>query len=210
MSQKRDPQQWLAQRNGKGPSDATAETFKAESEGRTLSGSSSLVYSSGQSLAPGARKLKAVDSGMDNLFGDDEEDGDVKASQRRREKEYGGEGDLDEMTYEEDFADDDDKMEMEDNNDEEAKDLEVSISVLILLWQYLCIIQERLKKEYATANKLRDGQLDDSDDDDTPGKTKQEKAMQKLIRSREGNDAYDSDEDNKNPYASSVGTHLQK
>lgn len=34
-------------------------------------------------------------------------------------------------------------------------------------------------------------------------KTKQEKAMQKLIRKREGNDAYDSDDD-RNPYASSV------
>ncbi|KAG6897444.1 hypothetical protein C0992_001444 [Termitomyces sp. T32_za158] len=33
--------------------------------------------------------------------------------------------------------------------------------------------------------------------------TKQAKAMQKLIRSREGNDAYDSDEE-ENPYASSV------
>ena len=34
--------------------------------------------------------------------------------------------------------------------------------------------------------------------------SKQAKAMQKLIRNREGNDAYDSD-DEKNPYASSVG-----
>lgn len=33
--------------------------------------------------------------------------------------------------------------------------------------------------------------------------SKQAKAMQRLIRNREGNEAYDSDEE-KNPYASSV------
>ncbi|KAJ7129670.1 hypothetical protein C8R44DRAFT_777377 [Mycena epipterygia] len=181
-SQKRDPQQWLYNRNGKGPSDETAAMFKAESEGRALAGSSTLVHSAGQSLAPGGRKLKAVDSGMSNLFGDgDDEDGGAK---RRREKEYGGEGDLDEITYEEDFADDEEKVDLE-AEDEETKDIE-----------------ERLKKEYKTANKQRDGHIDESDDEELPGMTKQEKAMQKLIRNREGNDAYDSD-DEKNPYASS-------
>ncbi|KAJ6599065.1 transcription initiation factor [Mycena vulgaris] len=182
QSQKRDPQQWLYNRNGKGPSEATAAMFKAESEGRALAGSSTLVHSSGQSLAPGGRKLKTVDSGMDNLFGDgDDEDGGAK---RRKEKEYGGEGDLDEITYEDDFADDEEKMDVE-AEDEETKDIE-----------------ERLKKEYKTANKLRDGGVDESDDEELPGMSKQAKAMQKLIRTREGNDAYDSDED-KNPYASS-------
>lgn len=34
--------------------------------------------------------------------------------------------------------------------------------------------------------------------------SKQARAMQKLIRNREGNDAYESDDDNRNPYASSV------
>ena len=37
--------------------------------------------------------------------------------------------------------------------------------------------------------------------------SKQEKAMQKLIRNREGNDAYESDEE-ENPYASSVSCDL--
>ncbi|KAJ7180088.1 transcription initiation factor [Mycena crocata] len=180
QSQKRDPQQWLYNRNGKGPSSETAAMFKAESEGRALAGSSSLVHSAGQSLGPGGRKLKTVDSGMSNLFGDDE-DGDSK---RRREKEYGGEGDLDEMVYEADFADDEEKVDL-DAEDEETKDIE-----------------ERLKKEYKTANKQRDGHIDESDDEEMPGMTKQAKAMQKLIRTREGNDAYDSDEE-KNPYASS-------
>ena len=121
LTQKRDPQAWLATRNGgKGPSAATSAMFKAEAEGRAISIGSSLVHSSGQSLGPGGRKLKAVDSGA-NLFDDEDEDGNVK---RRRERGLGEEGDLDEQLYEEDFADDEEKAEVDDN-DEEAKELEV-------------------------------------------------------------------------------------
>lgn len=172
LSQKRDPQAWLASRNGgKGPSAATAAMFKAEAN--------PVVAGEGQSLGPGGRKLKAVDSGMNGLF-DDEDDG----AQSRREKELGEEGDLDEQVYEEDFADDEEKMDL-DENDEEAKELE-----------------ERLKREYKAANKQRDTGVDDSDEKEEPTKSKQAKAMQKMIRNREGNEAYESDED-ENPYASS-------
>ncbi|KAF7332211.1 Transcription initiation factor [Mycena kentingensis (nom. inval.)] len=165
-SQKRDPGQWLYKRRGQGPSQETAAMFKAEEEGRALSGSSSLVHSAGQSMAPGGRRTAA-------------------RRRRRRDKERGAEGDLDEQEYEEDFADDDEKVAL-DAEDEEMKDVE-----------------ERLKKEYKTANKQRDGHIDESDDEvEIPGMTKQAKRMQKLIRNREGNDAYDSDDD-KNPYASS-------
>ncbi|KAK7061721.1 transcription initiation factor IIF subunit alpha, partial [Favolaschia claudopus] len=181
MSQKRNPEQWLSKRTGQNVSEETKAIFKAESEGRALAGSSSLVHISGQSLGPGGRKLKAVDSGMNGLFGDDDDDASAK---RRREKEYGEEGDMDEIVYEADFADDEEKVDL-DAEDEEMKDIE-----------------ERIKKEYKTANKQRDGHIDESDDEDTPGMTKQAKAMQKLIRSRENNEAYDSDDD-KNPYASS-------
>jgi transcription initiation factor TFIIF subunit alpha len=118
----KDPERWLLHnRNGKAPSAATSAIFKAESEGRVISGSSSLVHTAGQSLGPGGRKLKTVDSGMDGLFGEDDEDGNSK---RKREKEYGGEGDLDEQVYEEDFADDEEKMD-DENEDEETKELEV-------------------------------------------------------------------------------------
>lgn len=91
-----------------------------------MSGSSSLVHSSGQSLGPGGRKLKTVDSGMDHLF-DDDDDGDGDGG-RRRKRELGEEGGLDEQVYEEDFADDDEKMDVDDN-DEEAKELEVCSSL---------------------------------------------------------------------------------
>lgn len=103
--------------------------FKAEAEGRS-GPAGGLVHSAGQSLGPGGRKLKTVDSGM-NLFGDDDDDGDSK---RRREKEFGEEGDLDEQVYEEDFADDEEKMDV-DGDDEEAKELEVScLSLLSFRW----------------------------------------------------------------------------
>jgi transcription initiation factor TFIIF subunit alpha len=93
--------------------------FKAEAEGRSVAGGSSLVYSSGQSLGPGGRKLKAVDSGAD-LFDDDDGEG-----RKRREREMGEEGDMDEQVYEEEFADDEEPMEVDDK-DEEAKETEVN------------------------------------------------------------------------------------
>jgi len=66
------------------------------------------------------------------------------------------------------------------------------------------IFQERLKKEYKSANKQRDTGVDESDEEtEGPTTSKQAKAMQKLIRNREDNEAYESD-DEKNPYATSV------
>lgn len=59
---------------------------------------------------------------MDHLFGDEDEDGE---SRKRRARELGGEGDMDEQVYEEDFADDDEHA-VPDENDEEAKEAEVS------------------------------------------------------------------------------------
>ena len=114
----RDPERWLLHnRQGRGPSAATAAVFRAQSEGRSVTGSEGP-----QSLGPGGRKLKTVDSGMDGLF---EEDEDSKMK-RKKQKEYGGEGDMDEMEYEEDFADDEEKVD-EDNEDEVAKELEVGL-----------------------------------------------------------------------------------
>ena len=118
----RDPEFWLMRRrNGQAPSAATSAIFKAEAEGRVLTGGSgSLVQSSGQSLGPGGRRLKAVDKDTNGLFEDDE-DGEP----RRRKKEDDGEGDMDEMLFDEEFADDD-EGEAVDNEDEEAKELEVT------------------------------------------------------------------------------------
>ena len=73
----------------------------------------------------------------------------------------------------------------------------------------LFLHKERLKKEYKSANKQRDTGVDESDEEEElPGTSKQAKAIQKLIRNREGNDAYESDEE-KNPYASSVSRDIK-
>jgi len=99
--------------------------FKAEAEGKDVVIGSSLVMNSGQSLGPGGRKLRTVDSGMDHLFEDD--NGVVR---KRKERELGEEGDMDEQIYEEDFADDDEHAEADDN-DEEAKEAEVCRRLLL-------------------------------------------------------------------------------
>ena len=83
----------------------------------------SLVYESGQSAGPGGRQLRAVNKG--SLFGDDDDDEESKYANRRRERELGGEGDADELDFEEDFADDDEKYPEDNQDDEEAKELEV-------------------------------------------------------------------------------------
>src|SRR5882762_1147090 len=118
----RDPEFWLMRRrNGQAPSAATSAIFKAEAEGRVLTGGNgSLVHSSGQSLGPGGRRLKAVDKDTNELF-EDGEDGQPK----RKKREDDGEGDMDEMLFDEEFADDD-EGEAIDNEDEEAKELEVN------------------------------------------------------------------------------------
>ena len=56
----------------------------------------------------------------DEFFGDDDEEG----GSGRKKREYGQEGDLDELDFEEDFADDEEKAEP-DAEDEEAKEIEV-------------------------------------------------------------------------------------
>ncbi|EPQ59255.1 hypothetical protein GLOTRDRAFT_119452 [Gloeophyllum trabeum ATCC 11539] len=140
----------------------------------------SLVYDAGTSLGPGGRRLRAVDSGMERgLFGDDDEED----SKRRRQREYGGEGDQDEMDYEEIFEDDEEKPNVDEAEDEEAKELE-----------------ERMKKEYSKAKVLNDGEESEDEEDETK-LTKAGRQLKKLMRSLEKNQAYESDDD-ENPYAS--------
>ena len=104
--------------------DATQWTLRQKTEQAAASGSS-LVHNASQSLGPGGRKLRTVDSGPGGLFGDDDEDG--VDSKRRVKRELGAEGFLDELDFEETFADDEDKMEHDDKEDEEAKELEVCL-----------------------------------------------------------------------------------
>lgn len=63
--------------------------------------------------------------------------------------------------------------------------------------------QERLKREQMAANKTREGYEDADEEDDQPGLSKDGKRFKKMLRNRDDNEAYDSEEE-ENPYASSV------
>ncbi len=79
-----------------------------------------------------------MDSGTGGLFGDDDEEG--VDSKRRVKRELGAEGFLDELDFEEGFADDEDRMEHDDKEDDEAKELEVrSLSHCLNLSLTRCI-----------------------------------------------------------------------
>ncbi|OJT03740.1 Transcription initiation factor IIF subunit alpha [Trametes pubescens] len=148
------------------------------------SGGSSLVHSASTSLGPGGRKLRTVDNGPSELFGDDDEDGGD--SKRKTKRELGAEGDLDELDFEDTFADDEEKMDLDDKEDDETKELE-----------------ERLKKEYKNANKLREGHIDESDEEEEEAQlTGAGKNLQKTLKKLDKDGAYDDSDDEKNPYAS--------
>ncbi|KZS91230.1 Rap30/74 interaction domain-containing protein [Sistotremastrum niveocremeum HHB9708] len=183
MQKSKNPQHWLMRRKGKQISDASAATFKAEAEGRTGGlGESSQISASGFTQGPGGRRLKAVDYGQRGRFEEDDEFGDSEG--RRRKKEQGGEGEIDELEFEEDFADDDEQGDPDPMDDEEAKELE-----------------ERLKKEYRQANKTNEAYVDGPDDDDDDQHlTGAGKDMSKLIKKIDRGAAYISDGE-ENPYA---------
>jgi hypothetical protein len=123
MQKNKDPERWLLRnRNGQAPSAATAAIFKTES-GAGASGSGG---GGASSLGPGGRRLRAVDSGANDLFGDD--DDDDAGARRRREREMGGDGDIDEVDFEDEFADDEQTMEADDKEDDDAKELDVWIN----------------------------------------------------------------------------------
>ncbi|KAJ3728338.1 hypothetical protein C8R42DRAFT_693676 [Lentinula raphanica] len=176
-SLEQDPAHGLHRRNGRGPSAATATTLKDEAEGQPFVSGGSLVHQSQQSLGPRGRRLKAVDNGIDDTLEEDEEDSGVTA--KRRAKESSGEGDVDEMVYDEYFTDDEEDMDVEKVQDQEAKDLEL-----------------RLKREYRIANKTFRGHVDTSDgEEENPRISREVKKMQQLLRNREGNEAYESEEE---------------
>lgn len=128
IQKNKDPERWLLhRRKGQGPSSATSEMFKAEAENRVVSGSSSLVYSSGQSRAVGGRTLRTTNRGAQGGGDDDDDEG----GPRRKKEENDMEGDLDEQLFDDEFADDDEAGPA-DMDEEEAKELEVCQPSVIL------------------------------------------------------------------------------
>ncbi|KAK7695812.1 hypothetical protein QCA50_000450 [Cerrena zonata] len=66
------------------------------------------------------------------------------------------------------------------------------------------ILQERIKREYKTANKTREGYIDESEEEEEEPKLSMAgKDMRKLMKKLEKNLAYDESDDDRNPYASS-------
>lgn len=188
----KDPERWLLQkRNGQAPSAATSALLKAEPLEVTIGGNF------GQSLGPGGRRLRTVVNGDGGLFGDEEEDG------QSRRRNLGQDADYDEVPYHEDFADDEEKVVPEDHQEDELeKEMEVSTALQSAVRADLC--QERIQREYMSANKQRDAGVDESDDEEQDSTlTGAGKAIKKLMNKHEKNEAYESDEES-NPYASSV------
>jgi hypothetical protein len=115
----KDPERWLL-RNRKGvvPASSTSQLFKAEASGVDVDMDTAFA----NHRTAGGRQYRAVDTGNTDLFGDDEdEDGG------RRRNRRGGDGDMDEVDFEEAFEDDEQTMEVDEKEDEEAKELEVSV-----------------------------------------------------------------------------------
>ena len=148
--------------------------------------------------------MRTVDSGPSDLFGDDEEDG--VDSKRKIKRELGQEGFLDELDFEESFQDDEDKMEADDKEDDETKELEVRFDHTFAVYFSELCLQERLKREYKTANKLREGYIDESEeeDDDETKLTGAGKNLQKTLKKLEKGGGYEDSDEEKNPYASEV------
>ncbi|CDR88414.1 related to TFG1-TFIIF subunit (transcription initiation factor), 105 kD [Sporisorium scitamineum] len=149
-----------------------------------------LSLPTGMSFGAGRRRnLMAVHGG--ELLRDDDDD-DASRSQRRKREDSPGAG-YDELDYEEDFADDEETHDPEADvaDDEEAKELE-----------------ERLKREMARANHVGDDEdaaeeasAPEDEDQMLTGSGKQMMKIMRALAKREGNEAYEKDDDGRNPYA---------
>ena len=103
----KDPARWLLHnRKGIAPSAATTAILKSEPTDLT-------------SISDGGPRLRRVVNGMDSLFGDDDDE-------PRRRMDGGADADFDEVPYEEEFADDDEKVNPTEEVDELTKELEAS------------------------------------------------------------------------------------
>lgn len=140
-------------------------------------------------MTGGASVLRLVDRGRPTAFdreeGDDIEDADIKRENQEREQEiFGMEGDMDEMEYDEEMADDDEKVHI-DGKEEEEKEVE-----------------ERLKREWRQANKT---DVEIADHTFMGRQARLDKAGRKIKRMLRGQDKtgtlYETDSD-KDPYAS--------
>lgn len=150
-----------------------------------------LALPTGMSFGGGRRRnLMAVHGG--ELLRNDEDDDAAGGSRRRKREDSPGAG-YDELDYEEEFADDEELHDPEADvaEDEEAKELE-----------------ERLKREMARANNMGDEEdgaeemsAPEDEDQILTGSGKQMMKIMRALAKRDGNEAYEKDDDGRNPYA---------
>ncbi|PWZ00151.1 hypothetical protein BCV70DRAFT_217165 [Testicularia cyperi] len=152
-----------------------------------------LTLPTGMPFGAGRRRNLMAVHGGELLRGDDDDDAAAGGSGRRRKREESPGAGYDEMDYEEEFADDEETHDPEADavDDEEAKELE-----------------ERLKREMARANNVGDNEegagdesADEEDDQVLTGSGKQMMKIMRALAKREGNEAYERDDDARNPYA---------
>ncbi|SNX85033.1 related to TFG1 - TFIIF subunit (transcription initiation factor), 105 kD [Melanopsichium pennsylvanicum] len=150
-----------------------------------------LSLPTGVSYGAGRRRnLMAVHGG--ELLRDNDDDDDDGRGPRRRKREDSPNAGYDELAFEEEFADDEETHDPEADvaDDEEAKELE-----------------ERLKREMARANNVgdeeeaEDASAPEDEDQILTGSGKQMMKIMRALAKREGNEAYEKDDDERNPYA---------
>ncbi|PVF96349.1 hypothetical protein CPB86DRAFT_737053 [Serendipita vermifera] len=147
------------------------------------------------SLPAGGRALRLVDRGRPNTAFEKDEDDDMgdddvkralqQEKQEREQEIFGMEGDMDEMEYEEEMADDDEKVHADGKEDEEKE------------------IEERLKREWRQANKTDIEVQDRTFMGSKHLLGKEGRRMKKMLRGQDKSGTlYESDSDEKDPYAS--------
>ncbi len=174
------------------PVSASASTSKQEDSAawRNWPQVNQLTLPTGMSFSTGRRRNLMAVHGGELLRDDDDDDG---AGSRRRKRDDSPGAGYDELDYEEEFADDDEVHDPEADvvEDEEAKELE-----------------ERLKREMARANHADEEEEEEvvgaAEDEDQmlTGSGKQMMKIMRALAKRDGNEAYDKDDDGRNPYAS--------
>jgi transcription initiation factor TFIIF subunit alpha len=121
IAKNKEPARWLLKKRGVQATDAAVAKLKSELDVERNATASSTA---GGSLGPGGRRLRTVNTGADDeLFGGGDDDDDPGA--RRRARELGRHGDLEEVDFEDVFEDDEQTMEVDEKEDEETKEIDV-------------------------------------------------------------------------------------
>ncbi|GAA5857331.1 hypothetical protein JCM8547_002223 [Rhodosporidiobolus lusitaniae] len=184
----KEPERWIMHRRAAPASSSGSSTPRASTSGTNGSSAPSASALRSRMMANSAAGVR-VDGADDGGDGRSRIRTVVKAGEALggRQRRGGQEQDDDEFDYEEDFQDDEEGIAKIDDlaDEEETKQLE-----------------ERIRREMRAAERP-DEVPDDADDEEVARLTGTGREMKKMIRKSDKSGAYESDEDNDNPYASS-------